>query len=1092
MRRVLPYIIAILSFACQSKKKQPDTLFTTVPAQESGIDFKNIIEETENLHYYDYMHLYNGAGVATVDLDNDGLLDVVFTANLSGCKVYRNLGNLRFEDVTEQSGIGAVKGFVTGISVGDVNADGRADLYISRSGWFKEKAITRNLLFVNQGGFTFQEEAQNYGIDDEGHSIHAVFFDYDKDGLLDLYVVNTPVDFSLVGRVFDLEDIKTNPYTLTFGSTDHLYKNNGNNTFTDVTQEAGLFNEIGFGLNAQVSDLNGDGWLDIFVSNDFISPDLVFINQQNGTFTEASKKLFGHISYNSMGADIADINNDGWVDIVVADMSPANYKRSKTTMAMVDPKRFDKMVKSNYHRQYMHNMLQLNNGDGTFSEISQLAGIDKTDWSWAPLLADFDNDGYKDLFVTNGVLRDVQDRDTDIKVKQMIDAKKQQGKLSREDFLKFSQMLPSVPLSNYAFKNKGDLTFEKKIKEWGFEEKTFSTGGAYADLDNDGDLDLVVNNINNEASVYQNNAQSIGNSLTISLRGPAGNPWAIGSRVKVWLAGQAQVSEVMLSRGYMSSVDSRLHFGLGKQTHPDSIVVTWPDGKQSRHTPDGDSMFLTLSHSEAQLSRPKPTEPHQSAVTRVIHRHREIPYDDFSRQVLLPHKLSQLGPALAVADVNGDGLDDIFVGGAHQFESVLYTQTTGGTFQLSRQPAIEEDKAEEDISAAFFDADHDGDMDLIVGAGSYEFDYSATGNRDRLYLNDGKGNFTKANNWPDYQTVSSVVLPFDMDQDGDMDVFIGNRLTPNRYPELPSSVLLENTPAGFVITEKQNHLLDQLGMVTDAKAIDYQQDGDIDLVLAGEWMPITLLLNDGTGLQSKKEIEGTSGWWNRLAIADVDSDGKSDIIAGNLGLNYKHHATRDKPFHILGGDFDRNGRYDMMLAKHVDNSLLPVRGKSCSTEQMPTLAKKFPTYASFADADVFEVVGRKEEIAVHLQVDDFRSGVFFADKKEGFQFHPFENKGQFAPVRGIVSLSSEKETMLITAGNLYEAEVETTRADAGFGYMLSVDRHRKYKTINRHDFGLMLSGNIKNLINIQLSDGSRGVVSAANDGAIMVHYIREK
>ncbi|TNJ47035.1 VCBS repeat-containing protein [Tamlana fucoidanivorans] len=1078
-------VLSISIFSCENEKKVESTeisehstkLFTTLNQSETGIDFINTLEETVDANYFQYNYMYIGSGVAAGDINNDGLIDLFFTSNSENNRLYLNKGNFQFEDITKQAGILNLKGFDTGVTFVDVNTDGFLDIYVSRGGWIDEDDRFANLLYINNGDLTFTEQGKERGLADSNRTIQAIFFDYDNDNDLDVYISNAA---DIVNRnqtdVFDLKALQTDPKTMALKGSDKLYNNDGTGHFTDVSLKAGIMPEMAFGLNPEVMDFNNDGWLDIYVNNDFNMPDFAYINNQDGTFTESRDQVVKHMSFNSMGGDVADVNNDGYLDLMTLDMNPKDYIRSKTTMGMTSVSQFEKMTNNGYHYQYMHNMLQINNGNGTFREVSKMADIGDTDWSWALLSADFDLDGLNDIFVTNGVFRDVIDRDSNKAIAEQL--RQNNRKPTKEDFLKYAQMLPQQKLNNYFFKNNGNLTFEDTSTEWVDEAPSFSNGAVYADLDNDGDLDIVVNNINDSASVLKNNAieQQKGNFLQITFEGPETNTFGVGSLVTITLDNNTKlVRQLINTRGFLSSVSNKLHFGIGASQTIKNVEVLWQDGKKQDFNTVKMNSVLHVKYTDAT----KPEEEHSENSSKKLFskitlntKHIDPYFNDYDLQVLLPHKLSQTGPALAKADVNGDGNEDIFIGGGHTQPGQILLGQSSGKFITSSNAALAKDKQYEDVGACFFDADNDGDLDLYVVSGSYEFTRNPRMLKDRLYLNNGKGNFTKSQ-LPDFYAAGSVVVPADYDNDGDIDLFVGGRVIPAKYPHAPKSYLLINNQGSF--TEDTSTLapaLLNLGMVTDATWFDIDNDNDLDLVVTGEWMGIEVLLNESGKLEKSKYYESLNqakGWWNKLLIVDVDNDGDKDIVAGNLGLNYKFHASAEKPFHVYTSDFDYNGTEDIFLAKYYKDKQVPVRGKGCTAQQMPHLQSKIKTYQDFANRDIEGIVGPGIKNALHYEVTEFKSGIFINQGDNNFDFKPFDNDVQQSPINSILfyDFNNDGHKDLLLAGNNYQSEVETTRADSGIGNILLGDGNGGFTAMHHLNSGFFIDKDIRGVIVVE-------------------------
>ncbi len=1015
-------------------------MLSLIPSKESKVFFSNDIVETKTFNHYVWEEIYNGGGVSAGDINGDGLPDLFFSGNKVNDKLYLNKGNFKFEDITKSAKIKEDGQWSFGTTMADVNGDGLLDIYVCRGGPSLEVSDRRNLLYINNGDNTFSERAKAYGLDHGGVSMQATFFDYDKDGDLDMYLVNQPLNKRYLRR----KNINVNKKDPIY--SDHLYRNDGEK-FVDVTKAAGLIN-YSYGLNAVASDLDDDGWVDIFVSNDYEAPDMLLINNHDGTFTDKNKEQFKHVSFYGMGSDVADYDNDGLKDIGVVDMASADHYRSKTNMGSMDIAQFWSYVNSGKHYQYMYNTLQKNNGNGTFSEVAQVAHISKTDWSWTFLFGDLDNDSYKDIIITNGILRDIRNNDVGEFLKKQIMAGNKNF-----DVMKLIQAIPSTPMSNYVFQNNGDLTFKNASKDWGFDQRGFSNGMAYADLDKDGDLDLIINNMNAPASIYKNNKGRLNNYLQVKLEGSGKNPFAMNTQVKIEIGDKVQLQELTTTRGYFSSSEPLLHFGLGDAAVIDKLTVFWPTGKTSTLTNVNSNQRLVLKEADADGNVPKKVKPNQLFVEMDgDFQHKENEFDDFKREILIPHKESQNGPYIATGDVNNDGNEDYFIGGAAGQAGRLYLNNGNGFDESPSQP-WNADAGQEDMGALLFDADGDKDLDLYIVSGGAAFPIGSPKYQDRLYLNDGKGNFRKqAGALPKMHDSGQRVVAGDFDKDGDLDLFVGGRIVPGKYPKAANSHLLLNNNGRFKdVTNTNAPGLAQIGLVTDAVFADYDKDGDDDLIVVGEWMPLSIFKNTKGKFEnvSKESYTADSkGFWWSVAVADFDKDGDMDIVAGNLGMNIKFKGSKKHPFVVLENDFDGNGTNDVVLAKYSGNKLLPMRGRQCTSEQMPFVAKKFPTFDGFAKATIPNILpDDKLKTALRNEVTTFNSTFFKNNGAGQFTANPLPVEAQFAPMRGIevLDINNDGNLDIMAVGNLYQAEVETIRYDAGTGWCLFGDGKGNFK-----------------------------------------------
>ncbi|MFD2100473.1 VCBS repeat-containing protein [Flagellimonas iocasae] len=1086
------FLLLILLCSCtpknevKKKKASGDALFTLLGNEQTNVHFKNSVTETAEFNVLKYYYTYNGGGVAIADVNNDGLDDIYFTSNQQSNKLYLNKGDFNFEDVTTNANVEDSDGWTTGTTMIDINNDGWMDIYVCKSASLNNNLLRRNKLFVNQQDGTFKDEAAKWGLDDDGFSTQSYFFDYDKDGDLDMYLINHRVDFlNSINLQAILNDKEFYPQT-----SDHLYRNDGNK-FTDVTINSGLMNKE-FSLSAAIGDYNNDGWLDVFVANDFITPDKLYINNKNGTFSNQIDQRLKHISYSSMGSDIADINNDLLPDLMVLDMSAEDHSRGKQNMPSMNTSGFWYIVRSGYHFPYMSNVLNLNNGNGYFSDIGQFAGVSKTDWSWGPLLADYDGDGLKDIFITNGIKREIANQDFG----NFLDT--EQEAIKNMSIQQVLDRMPSEKLQNYAFKNEGGLAFTKTTKNWGFEQTLNSNGAAYADLDNDGDLDLVMNNLDDEASIYRNNATN--NFLSIKLIGNERNRNAIGAKVKVITDTNMQYQELFLSRGYQSSVSPTLNFGIGDQMNIKRIEITWSDGRMTVDENITANQTLTFNQED---SKPKTNELQYAFSNNfqrinpenlgIPYRHQENEFNDFSKQVLLPQKQSQPGPAFDVADVNNDGLQDLFLGGALNQPGKFYIQNKNGTFENLNQSIFEMDSIYEDVGAHFFDADSDQDLDLYVTSGGYELDEGSSLLQDRLYLNDGKGNFTKSDRLPRFFSNTKAIQSFDYDSDGDLDLFVGGTMIPGKYPLPSPSYVLENTGSQFIdVTESVAPNFKNLGIINEFLFSDYDQDGDKDLVVVGEWMPITIF-NNTNGFFSKTELKGfdeTSGWWSTIAEIDFDQDGDLDYFVGNLGGNNKFHPSIEKPLHVYGTNLGDDSNYDMFLSKDYHGQLVPVRGKECSTQQNPFVSEKIKSYKEFANSTLEDIYGSAVlDQSYHKQVTEFES-VYLENKGNGdFKIKHLPNYAQLGPTLSFVFADVNKDGNMdvIGAGAIHEAEVETVRYDANIGYVLLGDSKGDFKPYKDVNFYNDLNAKKMKLVSIK---NEPHVVIANNDRPLTIFKLK--
>jgi len=1094
------FISLLMSTLISCVSDESDTVseqknFTQLSAEETGIDFQNTLEENDSINYFSYSYLYMGGGVSAGDINNDGLTDLFFTGNMVPNKLYLNKGNLEFEDITAKAGVSGEERWFTGVTMVDINSDGFLDIYISASGKYEPR---ENLLYVNNTDGTFTEKAAEYGIADPGHSVQSTFFDYDRDGDLDLYVANyPPTNFNAPNGfyLFKMQNVKE-------VETDNLYRNDGGK-FTKVTDEAGI-KSFGLSLSATVGDLNDDGWPDIYVSNDFSTPDYMWLNNQDGTFENVLKEATKQTSFYGMGVDIADYNNDGLLDILQVDMAAKNNRRAKANMASMNPDIFWSTVNSGFHYQYMYNSLQTNAGNlkeniPYFSNTARQAGIQATDWSWGPLFADLDNDGWKDVYVSNGTRREINNKDFFNKLKKTPNQK--------DSLLERSLEIPSEKIDNFVYRNKGDMSFERVNDEWGISFKGFSNGAVYVDLDNDGDLEIVTNNIDDKAAVFNNNNSNNNHYLSFDFKGPEKNLFGIGARVYLKNNDQSQMQELSLTRGFQSSVAPRMHFGVGSSEKIDEIRIVWPDQKEQVLADISADQLLTVDYadaSEPETTIETPKEPVFLTVSpdslNLEYKHEENEFNDFKNEILLPHKTSMFGPGMAVGDLNGDGLDDLFIGAASQYEPGIYFQTSNNLFEKKQFEDISDDKKHEDLGALIFDADMDGDNDLYVVSGGNEFSPDSEILQDRLYINEN-GNFKKSDSaLPKMYTSGSRVFAHDFDKDGDLDLFVAGRLVPGSYPAPANSYLLENIsekgkPKFRNITNEAAPDFNDLGLVTSASWTDFDNDGWTDLVIAGEWMPIKVFKNDhGEFIDISKQLglEDTTGWWFSLKEGDFDNDGDMDFIAGNLGLNYKYQAAEDASFDVYYYDFDGNNTKDIVLSYFNDGEKFPVRGRECSSQQMPGIKNKFENYSSFANADLEDIYTTDYlENALHYQVKSFAS-VYIENKEDGFQIHQLPAEAQISSINQILTedFNNDGNLDVLIAGNLYASEVETPRADAGIGLLLEGDGNGDFVPIKARNSGFFAPGDVKDMAKLSTPEGDF-IVVAKNDDYLQLVKIRK-
>jgi len=1081
---VLLVFSAVLLLTCQPAS---ESLFKTVNPSESGIHFSNTITYADSLSVIDFEYMYNGGGVAIGDINNDGLQDIFFSGNMTSSKLYLNKGNLKFEDITESAKV-ATSTWASGVSMVDINQDGFKDIYISVGGNRNTPESERaNILFINNGDLTFTEQAEKYTLNDKGFGIQSVFFDYDLDGDLDMYHLrNSFVSYSRNASRPKVVNGEA-------ASNDKLFRNNGDLTFTDVTREAGILIE-GFGLGVTVSDFNDDGWPDIYASNDFITNDLLWINNQDGTFSNQVSSYLKHQTFNSMGNDVADYNNDGLVDIAVVDMLPEDNKRWKLTPRGNGYDEFEHGLQVGYEPQYVRNTLQLNNGNGTFSEIGQLAGIEATEWSWSVLFGDYDNDGLKDLFITNGYGKDI----TNLDFIMYGDEKQNMGlpTADKEQRQALLNELPGIKIHNYIYRNKGDLTFSDESNAWGLTEPTFSNGAAYADLDNDGDLDLVVNNIDGEATLLEGRASKKNNSsnyLRIAFEGPEKNREGFGTKVWLKTNGTVQYHYFSPCRGYLSSVEPFLHFGLGKNTTIDSLEVIWPDGKYQLLTRINTNQVIKVSYKDAG-KKPIKINPAITTLfkaadleTGIDFEHKENSFIDFKVQPSIPHMNSRYGPGIATGDVNGDGLEDFYIGGASTYSGALYIQNKEGKFNRQLKTGI--DSLAEDTGVLMFDADNDGDLDLYITSGDAEQAFNSPVYQDRLFINNGSGIFHIAPNALPVETSSgSCVVAADYDKDGDLDLFVGGRILPGKYPMPAESFLLRNdtkngVPQFVNVTQETIPGLNMTGMVSAALWSDYDNDGWIDLIITGEFLPIRFYRNNKGKFEKAKDIKNSSGWWNSLAADDFDMDGDIDYVAGNLGLNSHFKASAKEPLCVHAKDFNNDGRIDPIMSYYTQGVNYIGHPRDILIDQINSMRGRFRTFTAYADA-TFEQSFLPEELddAYVVCSQTFESSYIENLGNGKFKMKALPLRAQFGPVYGMITddFDNDGNPDVLLSGNNYSPEVLSGRDDAMTGLLLKGDGKGNFNTMTALQTGFVSDLDSKGMAKLILASGQSLIVVGNN------------
>lgn len=1123
MKRLLPHLLSVqlaglaailLLVSCNKS----ESLLERLPAEETGITFSNVVSQNDSINIFSHTNMFNGGGVAVADFNNDDLQDLYFTGSIVDNDLYLNRGEFKFENITGKAGVAGRDRWSSGVAAVDINDDGWMDLYVCAT-TYDDPGRRKNLLYINQGlnndGIpVFREMADEYNVADTGHTTMAAFFDYDNDGDLDLFLMQNQIN-----RRGSMDNYHKKMLNGESETTDKLMRNEGADSlghpwFGDISDEAGILVE-GFGLGLNITDINRDGWKDIYIANDFITNDVLYINNGDGTFTDKAGQIFKHTAHAAMGSDVADINNDGYSDVVVVDMRPEdNYRKKK----MLQPSTYSTYVNNeryNYDYQFVRNVLQVyqgrhpDTGEPVFSDIGIRAGIAETDWSWAPLFIDFDNDGWRDLIVTNGFPNDLTDHDF-VEYFQ-----RYTGYVSLD---KLIDQMPSVKISNYVYRNNGDLTFEDVTERWGLSTPSFSNGTAHADLDNDGNLDLVVNNINEPAFIYRNRQQELhpgkNNYLRLRLEGTGDNVMGMGAFIEIEYGdGKKQFYEHTTYRGYLSSVEPVVHFGLGEHTNVDKLMITWPDSSIQELRDLSVNRVLTLRQEDAAEMKNRAAD-HTGNTGRLLRDvtgpsgidfiHQEWDFIDFNTQPLLPHKLSQYGPGLATGDVNGDGLSDLYVTGAFKHKGVFFVQHPDGSFD--REDLLrgnDPENREEELGSLFFDADGDGDDDLYIVSGGYELPPGDRAYQDRLFINEN-GTFMLAERaLPQFLSSGSAVRAADFDRDGDLDLFVGGRVSPYRYPEPVDSYILENTSDNgdvrfSIVNSETAPMLNKIGMISDALWTDFNGDGWMDLILAGEWMPLKFLKNDGgtfVDVTGQTGIGGYKGWWNSLCGGDFDNDGDTDYIAGNLGSNTYFQASEQHPVSIYAHDFNNNGAWDAIPSVYYKTrdggyEEVPFHGLRNLSQQIPSVEGRYDTYHAFASASMEEFLSGFDTSGMLVNRANHMMSSYVENKGGGtFSITPLPDEAQLAPVYGCVSqdLNGDGTLDVVLTGNDYGMEVSAGRADALNGLVLLGDGTGSFREVDIEETGFYVPGDAKALVSFLNQNNELMIAASQNRGPLKLY-----